>query len=220
MTEVSERLLRVRERVRTACERAHRSADSIRIVAVSKYQSTDKIRVAYDAGQRVFGENYAQELRDKAKELSSLRDIEWRFIGRFQSNKANMLVRQRAAVDTVCSADGIEALAKRSGRAPIEILLQVNVAGEAGKSGCTPSDVGALVDRAQALPGVDVRGLMVIPPATRDPEQSRGHFRKLRELGEQHGLAELSMGMSADFEVAIEEGATLVRVGTSIFGAR
>jgi PLP dependent protein len=214
---VAEGLMRVRARLRPG----------VTLVAVSKTQPPEAIREAYAAGQRDFGENYAQEWRDKAAALADLPDLVWHFIGGLQTNKVKYLVAGDAAapraawVHTVDRLALAEELSKRSARrgATTRVLLEVNVAGEAAKSGCAPGEVPALADAVAALPALELRGLMCIPPAEGDP---RPHFQRLRALrdGLDRALPDLSMGMSGDYEAAIEEGATIVRVGTAVFGSR
>lgn len=221
-SEVPARLGAVRERIARACERAGREPSSVRLVAVSKVHGPEMIRAAYDAGQRDFGENYVQEMVGKARALAELRDLRWRFIGHLQRNKAKHVVEVARAVETVDSTRLAEALDRRARAqgARLEVLLQVNVGGEARKSGCAPGEVDALVAAVRGLEALELRGLMTVPPHTGDPEGARPFFRTLRLLAERHALAELSMGMTHDLEVAVEEGATIVRVGTAIFGAR
>ncbi|WP_053238940.1 YggS family pyridoxal phosphate-dependent enzyme [Sandaracinus amylolyticus] len=220
MSDVAARLAAVRARIDAACARCGRDPASVALVAVSKTQGADAVRAAYDAGQRVFGENYVQELVEKARALEDLTELRWHFIGHLQRNKAKDVASVARCVETVDSVRLVEAIAKRvDASTPLEVMLQVNVGGEAQKSGCTPAELPALIDAVRATPLV-LRGLMTVPPLGQEPEASRPHFRALRELAQQHGLRELSMGMSADLEVAIEEGATIVRVGTAIFGAR
>jgi hypothetical protein len=215
-------LSQTRQRVARACERAGRSPSEVRLVAVSKTHSAEHLRTAYAAGQRLFGENYVQELVDKAQSLSDLEELRFRFIGHLQRNKVKDIVRAGATVDTVDSERLVRALARGAERAGqrLEVLLQVNVAGEAQKSGCAPAEVSELVRQVHAEEALDLRGLMTIAPYAADPETARPVFRRLRELADEHGLPERSMGMSQDLEVAVEEGATMVRVGTAIFGVR
>jgi PLP dependent protein len=216
---VADNLRAVRERIVRACAKAGRSEASVGLVAVSKTQSIEKIREAYEAGQRAFGENYVQELADKASALADLSDIEWHFIGHLQRNKVKQVAIARAFVESVDSIRLAAELDKRAlDRTPV--LAQVNVAGEAQKSGCDPSELAALVDALRESAKLELRGLMTIPPLSDDPEASRPYFARLRALAAEHSLREISMGMSADLEVAIDEGASLVRVGTAIFGAR
>lgn len=213
---------RVRERIERACEGAGRDPGSVQLVAVAKGHPDAVIRAAYAAGLRVFGENYAQELERKASALTDLPEIKWRFIGHLQRNKIKLVERARATVDTVDSsrlAEAISARAVASGN-EVEVLLEVNVGGETQKSGCAPAELAALVEAVRPLPGIRLRGLMTIAPHFENPEDTRPCFAALRELAKAHGLPELSMGMTADLEQAVEEGATMVRIGTAIFGPR
>jgi pyridoxal phosphate enzyme (YggS family) len=220
--DISAAIQSVRERIERACGRAGRDPSSVQLIAVSKGHSEEAIRAAYSAGMRVFGENYAQELAAKASALGDLPDIRWRFIGHLQRNKIKLIERARATVDTVDSvrlAEAISTRAAASGRA-VEVLLQVNVGDEAQKSGCRPEEVPQLVEAVRALPSVSLRGLMTVAPHLDDLEAIRPFFAKLRELAEAHSLPELSMGMTHDLEPAVEEGATILRIGTAIFGPR
>jgi pyridoxal phosphate enzyme (YggS family) len=218
---IAQRLASVHERIRKAAESCGRDPASVRLVAVSKTHPVEAIREAYAAGQRHFGENYAQELATKAAQLGDLPDVHFRFIGGFQRNKAKLLVPTGCAVETVASLDTARALDQRAQALGlrIEVMLQVNVVGETQKSGAAPEQVAELVAGVRALSSLSLSGLMVIPPFD-DDEAARACYRTLRELAAQHGLRELSMGMSDDFELAICEGSTSVRVGTAIFGPR
>ncbi len=220
--DISAAIERVRERIERACERAGRDPGSVQLIAVSKGHPEEAIRAAYDVGMRVFGENYAQDLAAKASALSDLPDIRWRFIGHLQRNKIRLIERAQASVDTVDSVRLAEALCARAAVAAtdIEVLLQVNVGNEAQKSGCAPEDVPGLVEAVRALSNVTLRGLMTVAPHLDDVEASRPFFAALRDLAEVHGLPELSMGMTHDLEPAVEEGATMLRIGTAIFGPR
>jgi len=191
----------------------------VTLVAVSKTQPPEAIREAYAAGQRHFGENYAQEWRAKAEALADLPDLTWHFIGSLQTNKARLLAGRAHWVHTVDRPELARELSRRSAAAGamLKVLLEVNVGGEAQKAGCAPGDAPALAEAVRGLPGLSLEGLMCIPPPEGDP---RPHFRALRSLRDQLGLRELSMGMSADWREAVEEGATLVRIGTALFGAR
>jgi pyridoxal phosphate enzyme (YggS family) len=191
----------------------------VTLVAVSKTQPAEAIREAYAAGHRDFGENYAQEWREKADALADLADLRWHFIGGLQTNKVKYLAGRVAAIHTL---DRIELAREISRRfeakgATARAFLEVNVAAEATKSGCPPADAPALAAAVRALPGIELAGLMCIPPPQDDP---RPHFRALRALRDRLGLAGLSMGMSADWRIAVEEGSTCVRIGTAIFGER
>jgi len=209
-------------RIGRACERAGRDASTVQLVAVSKGHPEEAIRAAYDAGMRVFGENYAQDLAAKASALSDLPDIRWRFIGHLQRNKIKLIERAQATVDTVDSVRLAKALSARAeaSETDVEALLEVNVGGEAQKSGCSPDEVPALVEAVRALPNITLRGLMTVAPYLEDAESTRPFFAKLRELALAHALPELSMGMTHDLEQAVAEGATMLRIGTAIFGPR
>jgi len=217
---VTEGLAKVEERIRAACERAGRPRDEVELVAVSKLQPSSRIREAYAAGQRVFGENYAQELRDKAEELSSLPGLRWHAIGPLQANKAKYVARSAHAFHALDRLELAKELSKRRTGTPLRCYLQVNLGQEETKSGVSASEVEALAAEVRALPGLELVGLMSLPPLTDNPEAMRAPFRALKALGQRLGLPGLSMGTTADFEVAIEEGATAVRVGTAIFGER
>ena len=215
-------LERLNERIDRACAHAGRNRDQVRLIAVSKGHPEEAIREAHAAGLRVFGENYAQELARKAEALSDLEGIQWRFIGHLQRNKIKLIEKARASVDTVDSARLAEAISARAGSrgTTVEVLLQVNVGREPQKSGCLPEDLPALVDSVRALQNVDLAGLMTVAPHFEDPMASRPVFAELRRLAEAHGLSELSMGMTHDLEAAVLEGATMLRIGTALFGPR
>lgn len=211
--DVKAKVAQVRERIARACERAGRDVATVKLIAVSKVQPVAALREAALAGQRAFGENYAQELRDKAAELP---DVEWHFIGSLQTNKVKFVVGRAALIHT-CDRLALAQEISRRARQEQAVLLEVNVGREPQKAGVLPEDAEALLAEVRALPRLRCEGLMCIPPATGD---ARPHFQALRELAEKLGVRELSMGMSADYEAAIAEGATLVRVGTAIFGER
>jgi pyridoxal phosphate enzyme (YggS family) len=225
MTTIAGRLTEVRARMARAAARSGRDPGTVRLVAVSKKRTAAEVLEAYRAGASDFGENYVQELLAKAAAVGAP-DIRWHHIGQLQTNKARAVVGKCWLVHGVDRPSLAEEISRRSLATSIivDVLLQVNVAGEESKAGCSPADLPALLERASTLQGVRVRGLMLIPPEVEDPEAARVHFRELRALRDRHGgaayLPELSMGMSHDFEVAIEEGATIVRVGTAIFGPR
>jgi len=225
---VAENLLKIQERIRTAAERRGRDPRSVRLVAVSKTQPVEAIIAASEVGQRIFGENYVQELLDKAGKAPDT--AEWHFIGSLQSNKVKYiagLVSLIHSVDRISLAREIDRQWQRTGKV-CDILLQVNISGEETKSGTTAAGVIELAREAAALPHLRIRGLMTMPPFFDEPERARPYFRELRRLAavimaeDIPGVSmdELSMGMSGDFEVAVEEGATLVRVGSAIFGER
>ena len=220
MQDIRGNLQRVLERVARAAERAGRRAEDVRLIAVSKTVEAERIAQALAAGVRALGENRVQEARAKIAELG--RPAPWHLVGQLQTNKAKEAVD---LFDVIHSLDRLELARELDKRArgrgrPVEALVQVNVAGEGQKGGVAPDGLPALLDAVAGLGHVRVRGLMAIPPEAPDAEGARPWFRALRKLGERHGLVELSMGMSGDFEVAIEEGATMVRVGTAVFGPR
>jgi PLP dependent protein len=220
MTDIRANLERVRERVARAAERAGRSAADVLLVGISKTVDTERIRQAIEAGVPALGENRVQEARAKIAELG--RPVPWHLVGHLQTNKVRDALELFDVIQSLDRLDLAKELDKRGrarGRA-VDTLVEVNVAGEASKGGVAPDGLGELLEAIGGLPHVKVRGLMAIPPEAREPDDSRVWFQALRKLGERHGLSELSMGMSGDFEVAIEEGATVVRVGTAIFGPR
>ena len=220
--DISSNLERLRERIARGCERVGRDPRSVELVAVSKAHSEAALRVAYEAGLRVFAENYAQELAAKAEALRDLPDVRWRFVGHLQRNKIKLVERARATVDTVDTLRLAEALSARAraGEYETEVLIQVNVGGEPQKSGCSPDALPELVAGLRALPGLRLRGLMTVAPHFDDPDNARPSFAALRRLAEAHDLPTTSMGMSHDLEAAITEGATMLRIGTAIFGKR
>lgn len=220
MLDIAANLERVRERVARAAERAGRRSEDVLLIGVSKVVEVERIRAALAAGIGALGENRVQEAKAKVAELG--RPVPWHLIGHLQTNKvkdALPLFDLIQSLDRLELAHELERRAAALGRM-VEALLQVNVASEASKGGFAPDAVGAALDTIGALSHVRIRGLMVIPPEAEHPEDARPWFRRLRELADKHGLRERSMGMSGDFEVAIEEGATMVRVGTAIFGPR
>ncbi len=216
-----ERLRAVEERIARACERAGRARSEVRLLAVSKYHPVSAIRALYAEGLREFGENYAQDLAEKAEALSDLPELRWHFIGGFQKNKAKLLLPSRCTLQTLASQAHAEVLGARARAAAtqVSVLIQVNVAREPQKSGVLPEALPALIDAVRRASALSLEGLMVIPPAD-DLARARESFRALRALAAAHALRELSMGMSGDLELAIEEGATIVRVGTALFGPR
>jgi PLP dependent protein len=219
---IEQNLIRIRERILAACARAGRAPNSVRLVAVSKLQSEDKIRESLQAGQSVFGENYVQEA---VKKINDVAGAEWHLIGALQSNKAKDVVGKFSLIHSIDRESILEAVSKRAVEAGVvqPVLLEVNVAGEQTKAGIPEAQIADLVLRARDLPGILVLGLMCMPPFSKNPEDSRPYFKKMKKLLAQFAskeFCELSMGTSQDFEVAIEEGATLVRVGSEIFGAR
>jgi pyridoxal phosphate enzyme (YggS family) len=223
---VAHNLATVRDRIASAASAAGRPADAVRLVAVSKGKPAEAIREAHAAGQRWFGENYAQELVAKAASLADLAGIEWHFIGHLQSNKAKAVAPIAQVVHTVDSPGLARELARRvlrAGRGPLPVLLEVNVTREPQKHGASPSDLKDVIEAVAAEPSLSLRGLMTVPPVE-DLAAARAAFETLASLRSLHGgvarLPELSMGMSHDLEVAVACGATIVRVGTAIFGPR
>lgn len=201
-----------------ACARCGREPSSITLIAVTKVFPAAVIREAYDAGLREFGENYVQEFEAKAPEVLDLEGARFHLIGHLQSNKAKRAAELFAVIQTVDSPK----LARRldeTGRS-LDVMLEVKLSAEEAKSGADPHELPALVDAVRATRNLRLAGLMTMPPWSEDAEQSRPYFRRLRALAAQFALSDLSMGMSHDFEVAIEEGATHIRVGTALFGKR
>lgn len=216
----------VRQRVADAARACGRDPAAVGLIAVSKTFGADAVAAAHACGQRVFGENYVQEAVDKIVALASL-GLEWHFIGPIQSNKTRQIAENFAWVHSVDRAKIAERLAaaRPDALAPLQVCIQINIGDENTKSGVAPADALALARAIAALPRLKLRGLMTIPPASDEPAQQRRYFAELRKLKEQLvtagvALDTLSMGMSADLEAAIAEGATLVRVGTAIFGQR
>jgi pyridoxal phosphate enzyme (YggS family) len=226
---VRARLTAVRERIARAADRAHRDLSDIRLIAVSKNFSLDYVRAAADSGQLDFGENRVQEALVKIAAASEL-PLRWHLIGHLQSNKARKAVGHFSLIHSVDSSALLMRLDEAAAAAGIriEVLLQVDLAGEATKHGMPPQDVWPLLTGAGGCRAAAIRGLMTIPPAVEDPRDARPYFAALRRLRDDllergavpAALGDLSMGMSHDFEVAIEEGATLIRVGSAIFGER
>ena len=223
---ITEHLARVRERVELATRKAGRSAESVCILAVSKRQSVALISAAVAAGQQAFGENYLQEAIPKVTALAD-EDIQWHFIGKIQSNKTGAVAEHFDWLHTVDRKRiALRLNAQRpDSLAPLNVCIQVKLAAEASKSGIAPAQLLELAAIVADLPNLKLRGLMCIPPATEQPESARPYFRRLRQLYDElraagHSVDTLSMGMSSDLEIAISEGATLVRIGTAIFGPR
>ena len=215
---LGERLATVRERIERACARSGRDSSSITLIAVTKVFPAAVIRDGYEAGLRDFGENYVQEFETKASEVQDLAGARFHLIGHLQSNKAKKASELFSVIQTVDSPK----LARRLDEAgrPLDIMLEVKLSGEDAKSGAGPEELALLIEAARATRNLRLVGLMTMPPWSDEPEPSRPYFRRLRELASQFGLPQLSMGMSHDFEVAIEEGATHIRVGTALFGKR
>jgi PLP dependent protein len=229
---VAENIVRVREQIAAAARRAARNPEEITLMGVSKTFPVERIREAYATGLRVFGENRVQEFAAKADALHDLLDTEWHLIGHLQTNKAAKAAELFHAVDSVDSvrmAEKLNACAESAGKT-LSALIEINVGGEQAKSGVAPNseELEKILRGAPRWGNLNIHGLMTVPPYTEDPEGSRPYFRQLRQIRDsiaarnlpQISMAALSVGMSHDFEVAIEEGATCVRVGTAIFGER
>ena len=229
---IAENIAQVRERIAASAQRAGRKPDEITLMGVSKTFPDASVREAYAAGLRIFGENRVQEFAGKVDALRDLPDAEWHLIGHLQTNKAAKAAELFDAVDSVDSvrmAEKLNAFAQSAGKA-LAVLIEINVGGESAKSGIAPgsAELEQILQGAPRWANLNIRGLMTVPPYTEDPEGARPYFRQLREIRDRIaaralpniGMSLLSMGMSHDFEVAIEEGATCVRVGTAIFGKR
>jgi hypothetical protein len=224
VSELELALASVERRIVDACTRAGRARNEVQLIAVSKRKPAQQIREAYALGLRDFGENYVQELAAKHAELADLPELRWHMIGHLQTNKAKSVVPIVHAIHTVDSerlGRELERRAAASGHRA-RVFIEVNLAGEAQKSGCIPADLPALITALARCPSLELVGLMTIPPVAETAEATRPRFAQLCALARSQTvpLARLSMGMSLDFEVAIEEGATDIRVGTALFGAR
>jgi hypothetical protein len=215
---LAERIQQVEERIQNAARRAGRKREEITLIAVTKIFPASAIREAYDLGLRHFGENYVQEFAGKRPELGDLSEATYHLIGHLQSNKTKIAADLFQVIQTVDSAKLARRLSE-CGHA-IGVMIEVKLSEEGSKSGAAVEELPALVDAIRALPNLNLTGLMTMPPWSEDAELSRPYFRRLRELAQAHGLSHLSMGMSHDFEAAIEEGATHIRVGTALFGSR
>ncbi len=225
---VKENLKDVEQRVLAACESAKRDRNDVTLIAVSKTKPVSMIEECYAEGTRDFGENKPQEMRDKFDELP--KDIKWHMIGHLQKNKIKYVIERACLIHSVDSIELAQAISKEAVKRGVDmpVLIEVNVAGEESKFGVSVEETEALVRQIAPLPGIHVQGLMTIAPYTDDPETNRPYFKALKNLSIDIGsknidntsMIDLSMGMTGDYEVAIEEGATLVRVGTGIFGER
>lgn len=223
---ISDNLLDIHERIRKAAKRAGRDPGEVTVIAVTKTVEPKRIKEAISAGLRVFGENYVQEAQEKMGKFKE-KSLKWHFIGHLQKNKARVAVDIFELIHTVDSVELAAELNKRA-KAPVEVLIEVNIAREKTKAGVDPDGAVKLARAVSAMPNIKLRGLMAIPPSFEQPEMSRPYFAMVRRLAERINkerfpgvyMRDLSMGMSGDFEVAIEEGATMVRLGTAIFGAR
>jgi hypothetical protein len=213
-----ERLDRVEERIHTAADRAGRKRADIALIAVTKKFPAEVVREAYDLGLRIFGENYVQEFEGKHPALADLAGTEFHLIGHLQSNKARPAADLFQVIQTVDSeklAGRLDGMSK-----PLEVMIEVKLSEEASKFGTPPEQLPKVIEAIRACQNLKLTGLMTMPPWSDDPEVTRPYFRRLAGLARQHGIEKLSMGMSHDFEAAIEEGATHIRVGTALFGPR
>ena len=218
MSSIRENYLRILKKIDAAASRSGRSPEAIHLIAVTKTVPTAIVREAIDAGIRHIGENRLQEALPKREELRDL-PVTWHFIGHLQTNKAKKVIENFDWVQCVDRPDLAEKLNQVVTK-PLPVLIEVNLGGEASKSGIEPGGLENFIQGFKDYGHLHLRGLMTIPPFCENPEDVRPYFRKLKELAERFGLRELSMGMSHDFEVAIEEGATMVRIGSSLFGER
>ncbi len=228
MNDIAENIAQIRDRIDAACSRSGRNKESVHLIAVSKVKPAELVDAAFEAGQKLFGENYVQEFSDKVTQVK--KPITWHFIGALQSNKVKYIKGKVAMIHSVDRLSLATEINKQWSKldSSIDILIQINIGNEESKSGCRPADLETLIREAAKLPYINIKGLMCLPPHDDDPERVRPYFTRMKQLSEQIAqlnipgvtMDELSMGMSGDFEVAIEEGATLVRVGTAIFGAR
>ena len=219
----------INRRIKEAAERAGRDPNKIKLVAVTKRVEAERIKQALDLGINTFGENYAQEFRDKCKALSEQidKEIKWHFIGQLQKNKVKYLVGKVEMIHSLDSLSVAKEINKRaeSLETTVPVLIEVDTGGEESKGGVTPTGLKDFLNELKELPSIEVQGLMTMPPYFDNIEMARPYFIKLRELRDElaqsfPNLNELSMGMSGDFEIAIEEGATIIRVGSAIFGER
>ena len=218
----------IEAKIQAACDRAGRKREEVTLIAVSKTKPVELLQEAYDLGNRIFGENKAQEIADKYDRLPN--DISWHMIGHLQRNKVKYIIDKAEMIHSVDSLRLAEAIEKEAEKKGItaDILIQVNVAKEDTKFGVMPEDAGGLILQVSKLPHIRVRGLMMIAPFVENPEENRIYFRRLRNLAVDIGenksdnvtMSVLSMGMTNDYEIAIEEGATMIRVGSGLFGAR
>ena len=219
---IAERLAEVRRRVVRAARAAGRNPEQVRLIAVSKSKPAEAVRAAYEAGQRDFGENYVQEFVAKAEALSDLPDLRWHMIGHLQTNKVKQVIGVAHLIHTVDRVKLAQELGKRlagAGRV-MDVLVEVNVGGEQSKTGSTEAGAAAVIEAVRSESALRLLGLMTVPPFELDVSEVAVHFDRLRSLALAFGVPELSMGMSHDFEEAIARGATMVRVGTAIFGGR
>ena len=226
---IRENYERIMEEIEKACQRAGRKPTEVKLLAATKTRTPEEVREAYEAGVRLFGENRVQEAREKIPWLKDLEDAEWHMIGHLQTNKVKYAVKLFNCVETLDRKELADELVKRLKKEGIErlnVLIEVKLSPEETKHGCSPEMVEELVSHTIQFPQLNVIGFMTVPPYVENPEEVRPYFAKLREIREKMEITfnrefpELSMGMSHDFPVAVEEGATIVRIGTALFGPR
>jgi pyridoxal phosphate enzyme (YggS family) len=215
---LQDRLSEVRERIDRACAQAHRDPTSVRLMAVTKIFGPEVIREAWALGLREFGENYVQEMERKAPAITDLPDTRFHLIGHLQSNKTKKAAQLFSSIDSLDTAK--LAIRLNAESKPLDVMIEVKLSHEESKSGAAESDLPEIVDAVRACQTLTLRGFMTVPPWSEDPELSRSYFARLRGLATHFQVPELSMGMSNDLEVAIQEGATWVRIGTALFGRR
>jgi PLP dependent protein len=215
---LTDRLDAVRERIERACVRSGRDPATVRLLAVTKIFGPEVIREAFAAGLREFGENYVQEMERKAPAVADLEGARFHLIGHLQSNKTKKAAQLFSSIDSLDSVKLAERLDAEA--VPLDVMIEVKLSEEAAKTGADAAALEEIVTAIRRARNLTLRGLMTVPPWSEDVELSRPYFARLREMAAAHGIAELSMGMSHDLEVAIEEGATWVRVGTALFGSR
>jgi pyridoxal phosphate enzyme (YggS family) len=218
--DIERNIQEVKGRIALACERSGRSPDEVTLVAITKTLEPSTIRAAFQAGVRHFGENRVQEVQAKLSQLQDIRpQSTWHMVGHVQTNKAKTAIELFDIIQSVDSLKLAEFLSRHA-QGAIPVLLEINTTGEATKGGFSPDEAQEALRKIEKMPNLKVEGLMTVAPLVSDPEEARPVFRRLRELRDSLGLKELSMGMTDDFEVAIEEGATIIRIGRAIFGER
>lgn len=226
-SKILENYLKLRENIEKACQRVGRSLSEVKILGASKKQSIEKIKIAYELGIKIFGENYVQEAEEKIKKLENL-DIEWHFIGRLQTNKVKKALRLFSVIQTLDRINLAQELQKQAERLDllVSVFIEVNIGREPTKAGIKKEDLENFLEEIINLKRIRIKGLMCLPPYTENPENSRQFFREMRKLWEKfkpylgEDFTELSMGTSNDYLVAVEEGATIVRIGEALFGRR
>ena len=226
---IRENYKRIMEEIEKACLRAGRQTDEVKLLAATKTRTPDEIREAYEAGVRLFGENRVQEAREKIPQLKDLTGAQWHMIGHLQTNKVKYAVELFNCIETLDRKELVDELLKRMERKSIkeiDLLIEVKLSPEESKHGCPPERVEELLSYTLQFPQLNVLGFMTVPPYLENPEEVRPYFRELRQIRDRmeevfnRKFPELSMGMSHDFPVAVEEGATIVRIGTALFGPR